>query len=397
MLHPTLRNKIELPEHRVLYDLGFRLTSYAIRQEIQAQVRNIRQQFNHANLIDPFEQKRKQFGDATGNWGKAKIKELEKIIFDDSKPISESFRGQWRSIEFELIFRNENAMNEFTRAVRAKGLSSVVTIKKDGSLRPDEDDRGALCKEVCFSYKAGDEELVRYVCNQLSSKTNGIDRAYVNNTCGLHVHFDMRGVDEKQVKQYGQRLARCVPALKRILPKPRRDSQFCAKAINDINGREMGKNHIDHERYAFINMKAYRRFQTIEVRGHSGTLNATKILNWIALCEKIMTTRIRFKSETHEIENPMDLIKAYKLDTKLANYVQERFVKFNNAREREAFKMPAPREAQPAPAPNAAPGTPWANQVIPAAVNAQPAPAPTPVPPASPEDEWAVYDDDPNY
>ena len=381
MLNPKLRNKLEKPEYRVLYDLGFRLTDPNFRQAIQVAVQNIRKNFSCKGR-DQMVWKLEQFGNK-GGWAKVKIKELEKIIYDESKRPPDEFKGLWRSVEFECIFANENAVNEFVRAVRAKGYSKYVTLKKDNSIRTDEDDKHALIKEVCVSYKAGDEHILRYVCAAIDSPelraSAGGARAYVNNTCGLHVHFDMRVVPgcatpqeaEKQVKQYGQRLARVVPALKMMLPKSRRQNQFCLNVINEIpraGQALLPANHIDKERYVFINMKSYRRFETIEVRGHSGTLSADKILNWIALCDKVMTTRIRFKSETHEIRNPLDLIKAYKLDEKLSAYVEERFMKFNTAREREMFAVPAARDAQPG---NAQANKLWA-AAVPAAHVAQP-------------------------
>lgn len=364
MLNPKLRNKLERPEYRFLYDLSFRLTDPHIKQVIQAAVQNIRKSVRSKGT-DQLKWKLEQFGN-NGGWAKVKIKELEKAIFDESKRPPDDFKGLWRSVEFETIFTSQVALEEFIRAVRAKGLTKFVTVKEDNSLRTDEDDKHALRKEIVVTYKAGDEHILRYVCEQMdnpklrqtSHDGRDVGRAYVNNTCGTHVHFDMRVVPgattpaeaEKQVKQYGARLARCVPALKMILPKSRRNNQFCLNAINDMGGVKEKQNadphHIDKDRYAFINLKSYRRHETIEIRGHSGTLNADKLLNWIALCEKIMTTRIRFKSETHEIRNPLDLIKAYKLDDKLADYVQERFLKFNTAREREMFAIPAAREAQ---------------------------------------------------
>lgn len=370
MLNPSLRNKLEKAEYRILYDLGFRLTDGNFRQTIQTAVQAVRRDLASkpgCKERDMLLYKLEQFGNK-GGWGKIKVKEFEKVIYDETKRPPEEFKGLWRSIEFEALFTSEKALNDFVRDVRVKGYTKLVTVKKDNSLRPDEDDKNALIKEVCVSYKAGDEDVLRYVCAAMDSPAlraanGGVGRAYVNNTCGTHVHFDMRVVPgastpqeaEKQVKQYGARLARCVPALKMMLPKSRRNNQFCLNVINEmprVGAPDMGPNHIDKERYVFINMKSYRRFETIEVRGHSGTLNAEKILNWIALCDKIMTTRIRFKSETHEIRNPLDLIRAYKLDDNLSKYVQGRFTQFNTAREREMFAVPAAREAQVAAAPN---------------------------------------------
>src|SRR5436190_2094519 len=112
------------------------------------------------------------------------------MVYDANKPISNEFVGQLRSIEFELIFKNEQRMLDFAKDIRAKKLAKVVTIKDDHSLRLDEDDRHGLCKEVTVTYKTGDEAIVYTVCEALRA------RAYINNSCGAHVHFDMRNVDE---------------------------------------------------------------------------------------------------------------------------------------------------------------------------------------------------------
>lgn len=359
MLHKKLCEKLTVPAHRYLYDLNICHTDHTIKQIIQNQVRKIRSEFR-AQGIDVYAEKLKKFGNK-GAWSKIKIQELERVIYNDKKPVPDTFIGQWRSIEFEAIFKNADALKDFTSAIRSrktpydkKSLTEFVTVKDDHSLRVDEDDKGgaALCKEIVVTYKAGDENLVEHVCAAMTH------RAYINNTCGTHVHFDMRGLDEKKVVQCGHRLARAVPALKAILPKSRRNNKFCMTAINDMGkDQPVDPAHIDPERYTFINMKSYRRHKTIEVRGHSATLKADKILNWIALCEKIMTTSIRSKSENGEIKDPAELVQLYKLDGKLAAYVKERFEKFNTAKD----------------IPNYA-SKPWAAVAV---------PPPIPVPPAN--------------
>lgn len=399
MLNIVLRNKLDKPEYRINYDLatsGLRLTDPHFVSAIRNAVQSVRKNYM-AKGKDDLAWKLSQFGN-NGQWAQVKVKELEKIIYDENKRPHDEFKGLARSIEFECVFTDEKALQEFITAIRIKGYAKYVTVKKDNSLRPDEDDKHALCKEVCLTYKAGDEHIVRYVCEQMDSPLlrqqqmarigRDCGRAYINNTCGLHVHFDMRviknaqgevltGTDaEKQVKQYGARLARCVPALKMMLPKSRRNNFFCSNPINDIpRANEKPSAGIDKERYVFINMKSYRRFETIEVRGHSGTLSADKILNWTALCEKIMTTRIRHKSDTGEIRNPLELVKIYKLDKALAEYVHTRFEKCNTTREREMFAAPVAR-------PTVA-GKPWEAMAVPAAHEAQHAPL---------DDDWLVLE-----
>jgi hypothetical protein len=309
-----------------------RLSDPVIKKAVETCVRTIRNKYNSHNRRDLMEIKVKQFPKC-GDWAKSKIVEFEKVIYDDKKTVPATDKGQWRSIEFELIFKNEASMGTFVKEVRAKGYAKLVTIKADGSLRADEDDRNnAVCKEVVVSYRSGNEQIVRDVCAAFKNK------AYINNSCGTHVHFDMRNADEKTARQYGKRLARCVPALKAILPKSRRESKYCLTPINDFNGN-------NEARYSFVNMQAYTKYQTIEVRGHSATLKADKILNWIAICEKIMTTHVRTRSG--EITDPNELTKIYHLNEALGEYIRERYKLFNLLND---VVIPAPIEAAIAPA-----------------------------------------------
>lgn len=331
MLNPRLRNEIQYPEYRLLYDSKMRLSDHNLHKSIINCIKSIRNRYNSHNSRDALNLKIHTYP-KTGDWARAKIAELEKVIYDINKSVPATDQGTWRSIEFELIFNNESVMHDFVKEVRAKGHAKFVTIKHDGSLRADEDDRdGAVCKEVVVSYRSGHEDIVRHVCAAFKN------RAYVNNSCGTHVHFDMRNADEKTAKRYGKRLARCVPALRKILPKSRRDSKYCLTPINDFHGN-------NENRYSFINMQAYTKYQTIEIRGHSATLRADKILNWIAICDKIMTMRIRTKDA--EIVNPLDLIKIYHLDEKLAEYVKGRYNYFNLL---DKSVIPAPINAAHAP------------------------------------------------
>ena len=313
MLNQVLRDKIDMPEYRLLYDSQIRLSAREIRNLMSTYIKNHRKKYR-SNATDPLEAKLKQFGNEAG-WLAHKVRELEKVIFDQNKGVSAAFAGKWRSIEFECVFRNQQKLDKFVSTSRANGWSKNITIKDDGSLRPNESDREGITKEVVVSYVSGNEQFVIDVCAALKKA------AYVNKTCGTHVHFDMRDVVEpKTVKQFGTRLARCVPALKQLLPKSRRDNQYCQYSINDFSSGQ---------RYSFVNLQAYNKHKTIEVRAHSGTLDADKILKWIAICEKIMTTRIRISEK--DIATIEDLIQIFKFENDLAKFITERSHKFNTA------------------------------------------------------------------
>jgi len=323
MLKPVLRNKM-LPEHRVVYDLKLPLTDEALREHVISSVRHIRKN-NRRSGINKLEAKLDKYGN-NGGWYREKVKEAVKKLYEPKKVSKESI-GRWRSIEFELIFKSQGACEEFGHAVRSVGLADYVTIQDDGSLRGNDYDTHGVPHEVVLTYCSGNEDAVRNFCKCLKG------RAYVNWSCGTHFHIDMRHLDEEKVTEYGNRLAQAVPALRLLLPKDRRENKHCHKTINTTKTKCMKCEklscncHIQPHKYAFINLAAWNKYKTIEVRGHSGTINAEKILNWIRLCEHIMLTPFTAPIQISTID---DLIERYRLDKELTTYVKERYAKFND-------------------------------------------------------------------
>lgn len=269
---------------------------------------------------------------------------MSKYSVWDLKGVPATNMGKWRSIEFELVFNTTATMNEFVAFVVEKDYSDFITIKGDGSIHPNR--KGGTAREVCVSFNREDETIVRDVCKFLKGK------AYVNKSCGTHVHFDMRGVKKSLVEVYGQRLGYCVPALKKLVPESRRANNFCGKAVNTIDGMD--------SRYCFVNMKSYIRHKTIEVRGHSGTLNATKILNWIKICERIMS---RKPDETKKyITSPEVLIEHYKFNDELKEFINKRLKKLSEVPVHDVpHENPAPVQPVLLPVPIAPPAPPQVN------------------------------------
>lgn len=99
----------------------------------------------------------------------------------------------------------------------------------------------------------------------------------VNKTCGLHVHFDMRGKKEAEVVVIADRLIKWLKALIELLPAGRRDNQYCK-----LEG-------YDRPHWAGVSMDAFKKHQTLEIRVHSGTLSQIKLIRWISLLETLMS------------------------------------------------------------------------------------------------------------
>lgn len=252
--------------------------------------------------------------------------------------VTRSHLGKWRSIEFELLFKSKKHLDELKAFIKKKKYTRRITITNDNSIKPDKDIKKTPCgkcyecrynskycenpiyahtpKEIIVSYYGGKEQIVRDVCDFLKGK------AYVNKTCGTHVHFDMRHVNQDMVRVYSAKLACCVDVLKTILPKYRRTNKYCNQPINN-----MPRGDYDYEwedRYYFINLGSYKKYKTIEVRGHSGTLNADKILNWIKICETIMNS-----DKTYTPKNISELIKNYSFDKSLSTFIKQRHKEVN--------------------------------------------------------------------
>lgn len=78
-------------------------------------------------------------------------------------------------------------------------------------------------------------------------------------------------------------------------------------------------------RYAFVNCHSYRKHKTLEIRGHSGTIDADKILNWIGICAAIMFKRGAIEQQT----TMAGVIGAVGMSADLADYAFRRVNQFN--------------------------------------------------------------------
>lgn len=197
-----------------------------------------------------------------------------------------------------------------------------VTVKGDGSL--NSSDGVGIEVTVLYNAKRGHDPLKRVldVLNEFS--------AYVNDTCGLHVHLDMRHVARdfsgnqlnREVTKIGERIGACLPVLKHLVPESRRSNTYCKLDVAKVTGGD---------RYYAVNCTAFEKFKTIEVRLHSGTCDFKKISNWIELIRLISRTSAldgRF-SNNDDIVTFQDLIDVTGMPDRLVEYLEKRIKKFS--------------------------------------------------------------------
>lgn len=218
--------------------------------------------------------------------------------------------GKLVSVEIECLFNSKAAAVAAVAFWRKNNVP--VTGKQDGSIRTTRDMQIAI--ELVFTMPVGDYSILANVCQGLNGN------ATVNKSCGLHVHFDRRHSNYGATVDTAQALAGYVPALKQMLPKSRRNNQYCKYS------------HNRNDRYSFINSKAYTRHGTLEVRGHSGTIDYTKIKNWIEIMQALISVAeqpVRKYQQIRSVNTLLKVLMSVGTGVGLLEYVKERAALFS--------------------------------------------------------------------
>lgn len=228
--------------------------------------------------------------------------------------------------EKELAFELVNA-----------GFGNEIEIKDDSSL--DGTEAFPECHELCLlTTEKKFASTVKKLCKVLKKHCS------VNKSCGLHVHLDMRMRD---VETAYANLFEAQGLLYSMVPASRLISGYA-----DYVGYYEPVEANTSDRYVGINKNAYDSHTTLEVRLHSGSVNAEKIINWVSLLLKIVDRKR--ENSIHDVVNNDDqwnnvvilkdykqMKKAYKIRGKLEKYVKERMKKFESSRRPDVLKIAA--------------------------------------------------------
>lgn len=236
-----------------------------------------------------------------------------------AKSPSKSSTKNYVGIELEFVCRIDK--NALEKVLCESYLGGYVYVHRDGSIVTENS--GDVAHEVTvLAPEDKYSEIVDKLCKVLNSKAVG---AYVNNSCGLHVHFDARN---RNAKLMYSNFVSVLPLARQMVPKNRVSSAH-AEEYCRMNTRKDFEEHLklDRARYHAINPAAFSRHQTIEVRLHSGTLNATKIKMWIALFLNVARTSEPIKED---ITTVVKYMHTFGMDTKLAEYILARIKLFGD-------------------------------------------------------------------
>ena len=191
-------------------------------------------------------------------------------------------RANYIGIEFEFIslWHEDDIVN----VIVAEGLERVCNLAYDASIDMDNggaaDDHGY---ELRLCVKETDLRKTLKKLSAVFKKCN----ATVNDTCGLHVHLDMR--QRVPIKSL-HNLFDKQQEFRSMVPSHRRfNKEYCEKAdmyktIEDFCGDQRSYDgHYDScNKYQDINAASYKKLKTFEVRIHQGCVNMETVYNWVS-------------------------------------------------------------------------------------------------------------------
>lgn len=246
-----------------------------------------------------------------------------------------------RHVGIEIEFLAPWDQNEIEDFFADANLQDHVHLTTDGSVRwmPDADhtcedddctdcgnDSGMQGHELCVLANEREfPEIIERVCAVLNEQIN----AQVNKTCGLHIHLDTRHYRAPEIAYAN--LFHAYPLLAAMVPKSRRKNDYCRapKHVDMVSERN------STNRYQAINVQSLREHGTIEVRLHTGTTNASKIVNWITLLIEIVDANKQaelqraYAASTEDLSLRLLALKnALDLPRRLERYVEARIQKF---------------------------------------------------------------------
>ena len=144
---------------------------------------------------------------------------------------------------------------------------------------------------------------------------------WVNKSCGLHIHIDARDLFYKELKGILLIAKSFEKTIFSMVAKSRSGTNWCKplpvymtkERIMRINNdtdfigtwyesceEAPSFDKYNDSRYHGLNLHARVYLGTIEFRYHSGTNNATKIKNWITICQSIVQKGIELSRVIHD-------------------------------------------------------------------------------------------------
>lgn len=250
------------------------------------------------------------------SFNQGKLKDKLNKVFGRSLP------NDVQDIAFNQVYRNEHKRpklatdhvgievecytytkeQDLKKIIYTNDLENYVNVGNDNSIRPPNTKYSKFELRILIP-----EAELKTVFPRLK---NAFAEASlkVNESCGLHVHLDMRNRD---LTKCFNRLCAFQDVLFGLVDPDRWKNRYCYYTTNT------NKN----ERYLAINKSSYRKHKTLEVRLHHGTVNIRKIEKWVGLLLNIINS----KSPIPQFTSKTEILKWKGLRQSLRNYIRVNF------------------------------------------------------------------------
>jgi hypothetical protein len=252
-----------------------------------------------------------------GSLLKAYEESLKTSLETPKKPIDP--KANYVGVEIEFIYRGDyKALKDLL--IKEK-LHRYVDLTSDGSLSACHNS-GYSTLEMRVICKNTEISMVMSKLKKVMAHPK-ID-AYVNRSCGLHVHTDMRNRD---VKLAYRNFVRIQNLLRGAQPVGRVNNKHCKANTSDVF--TPGENGVDG-RYSVVNSQSFKKHQTLEIRIHEGTVNCDDIANWVLFIDSIASYAAEIP--VNKLLTARALVSAYPITIPVASveYVDNRIEKFDS-------------------------------------------------------------------
>lgn len=196
-------------------------------------------------------------------------------------------KDNYLGIEIEAI--SPYSITEIKNLIKGLNLQNYVDVTGDSSIETDNcncylDDNYDGCHQcneinygIEFCILVKESELTKFMHN--FSIVLQMTECYVNESCGLHVHLDCRNRD-----LVGSFLNLFLKQSEMVLSidEERIDSSYCDVMQTPLKPEQIESfiYRSNMSRYYGINIAAFNKYKTIEIRFHEGTVNTDSIINW---------------------------------------------------------------------------------------------------------------------
>ena len=203
-----------------------------------------------------------------------------------------------------------------------EGLRGNIDVGYDLSIQKDEDDQNQHEVRILCT-RNNRKELVSKVMAVLNDND-----CSVNESCSIHVHLDLRNKSSARVRTVFFNLVKCNELLFSLQEDHRRQSVYCKPNTYETYTGTLNRDTGEQARRRAINAHSYRKFNTLEVRLHHGSLDSEEVLSFIDLLLKIKGKRRRLLSVVETIE---DLKTFVTKDRRLLETMRQRWEEYNDA------------------------------------------------------------------